>query len=677
MTMIEPADVPLAGIPAPIVAAAIIVAAILFFSYVMFRRIDLLRKAMPDLRFSDIGERIRMLVVYGVGQFRQPRYLGAGILHILLFSGFMILSLRSLTLIGRGFSSEFHLPGLTAAVAFSYEALKDYTVLIVLLVCIICIVRRAVFSPARYAHPGGGGHEYEAYIILGLVSGLMITDIIYDGSAFLAHGEAGPLYFPAAALGAMFMSGTDPDTLEKLHIGGYWAHILVFFGLLNYLPISKHFHVITALPNVFFAKLTKGSIKPVRWGVEDWMSLEECGVGRFGAFTWKNVLDFYSCADCGRCSDNCPANAVGRRLSPKMISIKARDYAYKYFPALGTAPDAGDIKFVGDVISENEIWSCTTCGACEQECPIFIEYIDKIVDMRRYLLDQGSLPQSLQKPMQQVKKKGNAYGGNKAKRGAWAKEIEDFEVKELKKGDSSDLLFFVDSCGSFDPRIQEISKSFARILSKASCDFGIMGQDETESGNEIRRLGEEGLFEQVAQKNIEAFQQRQFREIVTFDPHAYNVIKNDYPEKFPILHAGQLLTRLLKDGKLQLSQDYIQGRIVTYHDPCYLGRHNDVYEDPRYVLSRVPGMWLREMERSFTRSFCCSGGGLLLWYENEEEKERMGEKRVRMAEEIGAQVIVTACPFCLINLEDAVKTTGNEGKIEVIDLVELVDRSLT
>ncbi|AFM24764.1 (Fe-S)-binding protein [Desulfomonile tiedjei] len=677
MTLLEPADLPLAGIPAPTVAAVILVGAVSFFCYVMYRRMDLLRKLMPDFRFDDIGARVRMLVIYGFGQLRQPRYLGAGILHILLFAGFILLSLRSLTLIGRGFSTGFHLPGLTGTPGFVYESLKDYTVLIVLAVCVICMIRRAVFKPARYDHPGGAGHEHEAYVILGLVSALMITDMLYDGSAYLVHPEASAVYLPAAALASLFMSGADPALLERLHVGGYWLHILVFFGLLNYLPISKHFHVITALPNVFFAKLHKGAIKPVRYGVEDWMSMEECGVGRFEAFTWKNVLDFYSCADCGRCTDNCPANAAGRKLSPKMISIKARDYAYEHYPIFGPAVNPGNTKFVGDVITEEEIWSCTTCGACEQECPIFIEYIDKIVDMRRYLLDQGSLPQSLQKPMQQVKKKGNAYGGNKVKRAAWAKDLEEVEVRELKKGDSADYLFFVDSCGSFDPRIQEITKAFARILSKASCDFGILGQDETESGNEIRRLGEEGLFEQVAQKNIDAFQERQFREIVTFDPHAFNVIKNDYPVKFPVLHASQLMAQLLKSGKLQLSGDYLQSRVVTYHDPCYLGRHNDMYEDPRFVLGRVPGMRLREMTRSFSRSFCCSGGGLLLWYESEEEKERMGEKRVRMAQEVQAEVIVTACPFCLINLEDAVKTTGNEGKIEVIDLVELVDRSLT
>ncbi|MBM3301938.1 MAG: (Fe-S)-binding protein, partial [Deltaproteobacteria bacterium] len=341
---------------------------------------------------------------------------------------------------------------------------------------------------------------------------------------------------------------------------------------------------------------------------------------------------------------------------------------------VGSPPNPGEVKFVGDVITEQEIWACTTCGACEAECPIFIEYIDKIIDMRRYLVDQGEVPQSLQRPMQQIKKKGNAYGGTKTKRAAWKKDLDGIEVRELKPGDQADLLFFVDSCGSFDPGIQEITKSFCRIMDRAGADFGILGQDETDSGNEIRRLGEEGLFEQVAQKNIEAFQLRQFKEIVAFDPHAFNAIRNDYPEKFPIIHSSQFIARSIADGRLKLSGDHFSGKVVTYHDPCYLGRHNGIYEDPRSVLRHIPGIRFREMARSYSRSFCCSGGGLLLWYENEEEKERMGEIRVRMAADVRAQVIVTACPFCLINIEDAIKTTGNEGKMEVIDLVALVDR---
>jgi len=676
MNLFEPANVPIAGIPAPIIALVLLLAALSLFVFIMYRRLALLKKGMRDPRTDRMGDRIKMALLYGFGQLRQPRYLGAGVLHILLFAGFIILSLRSLTLLGRGFSSEFHLPLLTGNVAFAYEVLKDYVVLVVLAVCVICIVRRAVFKPARYDHPGVEGHENEAYVILGLVAALMVTDMVYDGSALRAGGHAlPPWFFPAASLSASLMPDT-PHALNWLHIGGYWSHIVVFLGLLNFLPVSKHFHVITAIPNVFFANLSKGAIKPVECGVTDWMELPECGIGRFERFTWKHMLDFYSCADCGRCTDNCPANAVGRRLSPKMISIKARDYAYKYYPIFGAPPDPGDLKFTGEVITEEEIWACTTCGACEAECPIFIQYIDKIVDMRRYLLDQGSLPASMQKPLQQIKKKGNAYGGSKQKRAAWTKELEGIPVRELKKGEAADLLFFVDSCGSFDPRIQEISRSFARILHRTSTDFGILGQDETDSGNEIRRIGEEGLFEQVAEKNIQAFQARGFKEIVAFDPHAFNTIRNDYPERFPVLHASQLLLRLLQEGKMRLSGDYLAGRVLTYHDPCYLGRHNGIYDDPRSVLSKIPGMRLNEMTRSFSRSFCCSGGGILLWYENEEEKERMGERRVRMAQEVGAQVIVTACPFCLINLEDAVKTTGNEGKIEVIDLVELVDRSM-
>ncbi len=675
--MFEPADTPLFGIPAPKLALVLLFLGLYIFTYIMWKRMALLRKMAPDFRFDNILERIKMALIYGFGQWRQPRYLGAGILHILLFAGFVVLSLRTLTLIGLGFSSSFHLPGMTGTVAHIYDVVKEYAGLTVLIVCVIAIIRRAVFKPARYQHGAHGGHENEAYIILGLVAALMLTDMSFEGSA-MAASAGGPSFLlaPAGGLMAYLFRGLPAATLANIHLYSYWAHLLVFYGLLNYLPVSKHFHVITAIPNVYFAKLQKGGLKPVKYGVEDWMSLEGCGVSRFEDFTWKHALDFYSCADCGRCTDNCPANAVGRALSPRMISIKARDYAYTHYPIFADAPAPSNHAFVGDTITEKEIWACTTCGACEQECPIFIEYIDKIVDMRRYLLDRGELPSSLQKPMQQIKKKGNAYGGAKQKRAAWAKELEPGMVQELKPGDETDYLFFVDSCGSYDPRIQEITKDFAHILAKANVQFGILGKDEGDAGNEIRRLGEEGLFEQVAEKNIDALQAVTFKKIVAFDPHAYNTIKNDYPVDFPIIHASELLAELVRSGDIRLSGDYAAGRVVTYQDPCYLGRHNSIYEQPRFVLNSVPGVRFREMERHKTRSFCCSGGGLLLWYENEEETERMGERRVRMAADVGAELLITACPFCLINLEDAVKTTGNEGKMEVLDLVELVRRSM-
>jgi hypothetical protein len=262
MTILEPADVPIAGIPAPLLAVIVILIAVCLFLYVMLRRLLVLTRAAPDPRVSDILRRVKLALVYGIGQARHPRYLGAGIIHILLFAGFVILSLRSLTLIGRGFSSNFHLPLMGGSLGYSYEVFKDYTVLVVLAVCVVAIVRRAVFKPARYDHPGGGkGHAGEAYVILGMVSALMVTDMIFDGSELLAGDKtAQTLLFPAAGLASLFMGGASPSTLNFLHIGGYWAHIIIFFSLLNYLPISKHFHVITAIPNVFFAKLNKGSI---------------------------------------------------------------------------------------------------------------------------------------------------------------------------------------------------------------------------------------------------------------------------------------------------------------------------------------------------------------------------------------------------------------------------------
>ncbi|MGC8605369.1 MAG: 4Fe-4S dicluster domain-containing protein, partial [Desulfomonilaceae bacterium] len=375
MDVLKTTDTPILGVSAPSMAFIILFLSVSLFCYIMFRRIDLLRKATPDPRFSNISTRLLRSLVYGFGQWRQPRYLGAGILHILLFAGFIILSLRSLTLIGRGFSSTFHIPFLTGSLGFAYESLKDYTVLVVLIVCIVAIIRRAVFHPARYDHPGKKGHEHEAYVILGLVSALMITDMIHDGSALKGLGSASYNYcyrFPAATFASLLMPENQITALNVLHVGGYWAHILFFFALLNYLPMSKHFHVITAIPNVFFSNLKNGTIKPVRYGVSDWMELEQCGVSDLTGFTWKHILDFYSCADCGRCTDNCPANTVGRSLSPKMISVKARDYAYERFPVFGKLSHASETekKLVGDIITEQEIWACTTCGACEAECPI-------------------------------------------------------------------------------------------------------------------------------------------------------------------------------------------------------------------------------------------------------------------------------------------------------------------
>ena len=450
-------------------------------------------------------------------------------------------------------------------------------------------------------------------------------------------------------------------------------HELIFFFFLCFLPLGKHFHVITSLPNVFVIKLNKGTIKPVQWGVADDQldKLKSFGVKKFEDFTWKHMLDFYACVDCGRCSDNCPANAAGRPLSPRFISIKCRNYAFKKYPLYGKAINGGPL--IGNVLEEDEIWSCTTCGACEEECPLLIEYIDKIVDVRRGLVDDGSVPQSLQKPLGALAKRGNPYGKIEKKRADWAKDLpEEFKVKILGRNETADTLYFVDSITSYDDRIQEIGRAAARVLSGLKVDFGILGPAERDSGHEIKRFGEEMLFQELRDRNTQEIINCGVRRIVTADPHTFNALKNDYNGLPPVEHICQVVARGIKGGKIRLKGEDT-GAIYTYHDPCYLGRHNGLYDVPREVIDAIPGLKRVEMTRCRDRSFCCGGGGLMLFYEPVEET-RMGKLRVEMAQKAGADVIVTACPFCMVNIEDAIKTSGLEGKMQAIDLVELIGR---
>ncbi len=641
------------------------------FGYILWRRVALLRAAAPSPRFDRIGERLRRLLTIGFGQSRQPRYWVAGPLHIVIFAGFLVLSVRSLTLIGEAFSPGF------ADIGQGYAAVKDWTGLLVLLGCGLAAYRRLVVKPARYHDRNAGeSHTPEALLILGLISTLMIADAVYDGTGLLLNGEGGSGAEPMAALAAAILGGSE-GTLGGLHLAAFWVHNAVLLVFLCFLPLGKHFHVLSALPNVFFSKLDAGGkIKPPSYIEDDFDALESVGVSKLEDFGWKQLLDAYTCTDCGRCSDHCPAYASGTPLSPRMISIKTREAAYAQYPVRGSVvPPEQRPALVGETITEGELWSCTTCGACEEACPVMIEYIDKVVDMRRSLVDDGALPATLQKPMAALEKRGNPYGKMARKRGEWAEGAEGEEpvVRTLKKGDEAEVLYFTDSCAAFDPRIQETASAFGRVLARAGVDAGTLGKDEVDSGHEARRFGEEGLFLSLKDKNEAAFEERDFARVVTTDPHAMNALRHDYELEQPVLHHSQLIAELVADGKLELGA-IGDGRRYTFHDPCYLGRHNGDYRSPRRVLDAIPGLETVEMERSANRSFCCGGGSLYLFNETECER-RMGEIRLDQAAEAGAQVVVTACPFCLINLEDAIKTTGRDGEMEAIDLAELVARA--
>ena len=680
--LLSPAAYSFFHIPAALFALLIPLIGTGAFVYIMKRRIDPLLKAAPDSRFDRPLARLWKVAKIWLAQWRQPRYMMAGVLHIVIFAGFLVLSIRSITLVFIGFWPSFTIPGFGGAMGHAYNIFKDFAATWVLIACLIAAVRRGVFRPDRYAVPAryGKDHTGEAVFVLALISTLMISESLFDAS--LAAAQIQQLqateFVAPGTLAWMFRNmlvETPIVKLQSMHITAYFIHDLTFFFFLCFLPLGKHFHVITSLFNVYFMRLDRGNIKPVKHGVsdEELDDLESFGVKKFEDFTWKHMLDFYSCADCGRCSDNCPANAVKRPLSPRFISIKGRDYAFANYP-LGGADVSKDKEYqlIGDIYDEDEIWSCTTCGACEQECPLGIEYIDKIVDLRRGMVDEGNVPQSLQKPLRALEKRGNPWGKMEKKRSAWVKEIaEETPVKLFEKGDSADVLYFVDSISSYDDRMQGIAQATARVLSRSGINYGVLGKLEKDSGNEVRRFGEEMLFQDLKEQNTEAILEAGVKKIVTADPHAFNALSKDYENLPPIEHISQLMREQIDAGRLHLTAANGSGKVYTYHDPCYLGRHNQLYDDPRYVLDAIPGLKRVEMLNSGDRSFCCGGGGLMLFYEPEEE-QRMGVLRVEMAARAGANVIVTACPFCLVNMEDAIKVGGMEGRMEAIDLSELV-----
>ncbi len=681
--LISPANASFLGIPTVIFSILIPVLAISIFAYIMAKRLAPMVLAKPDPRLKRIGKRVKYLFKYAILQYRQPRYRLAGIIHIFIFAGFVIISIHSITLVISGIKAGYHLPFMGGVAGDIYYILKDIAATFVLIACVAGIYNRLVKKPERYEVPPkyGKAHTFEAIFVLLMISGLMISDALYEGSlasASMQKEMETAFLFPGTLhwIFAHLLKGVSPDALQSIHVGFYFVHELIFFTFLNFLPLGKHFHVITSLFNVFLAKIEKGSVKPVQWGLDedDIVDLETFGVKYYEDFTWKHILDFYSCADCGRCSDNCPATAVGRPLSPRFISIKCRDYSFETYPLRGEFKKSSPL--IGTVLEEDEIWSCTTCGACEQECPLLIEYIDKVVDVRRGMVDEGNVPQSLQKPLGALEKRGNPYGKTEKKRIDWIKDIkEEYPVKVLGKKETAPTLFFVDSATSYDDRLQEIARSGARVLARAGIDFGILGPAEKDSGHEVRRFGEEMLFMELRDRNTEAILESGISDIVTADPHAFNALLKDYKGLPPVRHISQMIAECIENNLIRFNGSNGDEKVYTYHDPCYLGRHNELYDVPRQVIDSIPGIRRIEMDRCRDRSFCCGGGGLMLFYEPIEET-RMGKIRVEMAHEAGADVIVTACPFCMLNIEDAIKTSGLEGKMEAVDLVELVDRQM-
>lgn len=688
----------------------------------------------------------------------------SGIMHIVIFYGFIILQFGAIDLIIKGLTQGGHLP-LPAYDLFGLS--QEITVLLILIAVGYAAYRRYGERIPRLKK------GWKPSLVLMLISSIMLTVLLSLSLERIWFQLDPTVYAPISSLLSLALNHLSTATAEVLFYLFWWLHLLILLFFLVYIPQSKHFHLITAPINIWLRR-TESPGRLSSLDLED-EEAESFGAGAITDFSRKQMLDFYACVECGRCTNMCPASNTGKALSPMHLITKLRDHltdvgarqtgkspwqpTFAFASAQGVThrlnerkdspvgwPDselpldsgdagvamlqmsagteeltakpvsqgsqggavtaehpitdirptldwqyaawgtqeqgqadyaaAAELELIGDVMTEAEIWACTTCRNCEDQCPVGNEHVDKIIDLRRHLvLMQGSIPQEGQRALQNIERQGNPWGISRNERVQWTAEIEGLSVPTVHDNPDFEYLFFVGSMGSYDLRSRKISRSFARLMLEAGINFAILGNEEKNSGDTPRRMGNEFLFQQLCQENIALFQQYGVRKIVTADPHAFNTFKNEYPEfglaDVEVIHHTQLLERLVKEGKLVLRHE-VRER-MTYHDSCYLGRYNGIYDAPREILRRIPGMELAEMERSREDAMCCGAGGGLMWME-ETSGKRINVARTEQALEVSPTMIGSGCPYCLTMLEDGVKM--KELEVKTKDVAEILELSV-
>jgi Fe-S oxidoreductase len=620
-------------------------------------------KGAPSRLWAELAEVL--------GQRKLFKRWRSGLPHALVFWGFIILMFTIVEALGNTFISKtFAIPVIGHAPVLGF--IEDLFTVIVLAGLIVFSATRLVDSPARRGRKSRfyGSHTLAAWITLTMIAAVMVTLLGYR-AAQVNTGDFpyGSAAFASHALARMLQpAGTGVNAaLETFFL---LANIAVIMGFLVFVTYSKHLHIFMAPLNVAFSRRPRalGALGelPATPGA--------AGAGQIEELSWKQLLDTLTCTECGRCQSVCPAWNSGRPLSPKLLIMDLRDHLMtSATEGSATEGSAGGKALVPDVISPEVVWSCTTCGACVEQCPVDIEHVDTIVHLRRRLVDEGNIEPAVQQVLQADAQQGNTFGKSGRMRARWTRNL-GFTMKDARK-EPVQYLWFVGDFASFDERLQAMSRQFAVILNDAEVDFGLLFEDEHDDGNDVRRVGEEGLFQMLVEHNMASFGKASFREIFTTDPHSFNTLRNEYPSyglDKPVVHYSQLLERLLDDGSIPVEP---LGLRVTYHDPCYLARHNRLTDPPRRVL-RSLGCEVAEMPRHGLNTFCCGAGGGRIWMtDGPQDSERPSESRIREAVAVGVNYFVVACPKDFVMYTDAVKTTGNEERIQVVDLIQLVDRA--
>ncbi len=622
--------------------------------------------------FDRIEERLRGFMQYVIGQGRviaEP----AGILHLFIFWGFLILQLETLEYMVRGFFFDFHASSVIGEGLYNVIlGAQDIMAGLVALALAVASVRRFILKPKHVVV------SWDAAVINALIFMLMVTKFIANGVEIanvpvelLGHD---PGWTPiATATGAVLAQ------LGLAHEGLYHAMFMLHLGIVaffaNYIPRGKHLHLIGAMPNIFFRKLEpSGALYPL--DMED-ETAESFGVGQVEELSWKQLLDTYACTECGRCEHYCPAYNTGKALNPMSIIHKIKDELKAKGEAViknnGEVPEDWP-RLAGDIITKEELLACTTCGACVANCPVFIEHVDTIVDMRRHLaLMDADLPPEVNRTFRNMENNSNPWGISSSYRGDWADGLDVPMISEL--AEPPEYLFWVGCAGSFDDRQKKVTQSFVKILKAAGVSYAILGSEEGCTGDPARRIGNEYLYWMLATTTIETLASYNVTKIVTACPHCYHTIAKEYPQlggNYEVLHHTDLIQELIASERLKLKPAAMSK--VTYHDSCYIGRWRDSYEGPREILRSVPGIQVQEMALSKRQSFCCGAGGGRMWME-EHEGKRMNIERTDQALATNPDTIAVACPFCMTMFDDGLKNRGADS-VKLKDLAEIVAENL-
>ena len=647
----------------PLVLGFFILVAITRFLYVLRPKWSVFRLASSEDRFNSLIKRFGNTFFIALLQAKMFKEAKTGWMHALIFWGFLIFLLRAVWFFFIGIFPTLELSG--GEFELLYILVKDIFIVLVTLATIYALYRRIVVRPERLTL------SMESLVILTLILVIMLSDALFDAGWQARNPQVSLDGIWLGSLLAPMLSVFGIDAVIQFHNLAYWTHVICILYFLTLLPRSKHFHIITSIPNVFFSKICEGGNQLHRIDFES-EQFESYGVSKIEEFSWKKLLDLHTCTECGRCDVACPALASGKPLSPKQLTIDLRDHLNNETPYLldDVSKQSDRPILLGEIINDETLWSCTTCGACEEECPVMIEYVNKVVDLRRGLvLKENRYPDEFVNAFKSLETQSNPWGFGSNTRSDWAKEL---DIKVWDKSNPTEYLYFVGCNGAFDDRGKKIATAVVNSLKSAGVSFSILGNEEGCTGDPARRAGNEYLFDMLATKNSKIFKEKSVMKIITHCPHCFNSLKNEYSEfgvELDVIHHSELLERLVNEGKVT-SKEKTKGNVV-YHDSCYLGRHNNIYDAPREVASKnsESGQVL-EVESSRERGTCCGAGGGRFLLE-EKTGVHMSHQRVDQLMESDPDIIAVSCPFCVLMLEDALKAKNLHDKVKVKDISEL------